>query len=131
MGRPREAIDAAMLTAAIGIDRTVEADVGRVVAGDDLARGIERYRGLERRQFVQALPAVVEGDPRFGLEPAARVGLCAAATPTLAFDRDRKLGKRCRTRRLGGRRDRRVLEGMRGCSAHEANIARQKNKSRT
>jgi hypothetical protein len=24
-----------------------------------------------------------------------------------------------------------VLEGMRGCSAHEANIARQRNKSRT
>src|SRR5829696_6562850 len=121
MGRPREAIDAAMLAAAIGIDRTVEADVGRVVSGDDLARGIERYRRLERRQFVQALPAIVEGDPRFGLEPAARVGLRATSTLSLAVDGDREFGKRCRTRRFGGRRDRRVLEGMRGCSAHEAN----------
>jgi hypothetical protein len=83
------------------------------------------------RQCVQALPTIVEGDPRFGLEPAARVGLRTAAAPSLAFNGDRKLGKRCRTRRFGGRRDRRVLEGMRGCSAHEANIARQKNKSRT
>ncbi len=91
----------------------------------------QRHRGLERRQLLEALPAVVEGDPRLGLEPAAGVGLRAAAAPPLAFDGDRKLRKRCRTRRLGGRRDRRVLEGMRGCSAHEANIARQKNKSRT
>ena len=131
MRRPGKAVDATMLAASIGIDRTVEPDVGRFVAGDDLARGIERDRGLERRQFVQALPAIVEGDPRFGLEPAARVGLRAAATPSLALDRDREFGKRCHTRRLGGRRYRRVLEGMRGCSAHEANIARHRNKSRT
>ena len=119
MGRPGEAVDAAMLAAPVGIDRTVEADIGRIVAGDDLSRGVERDRGLERRQFIEALPAVVEGDPRFGLEAAAVVGLRAAATPPLALDGDREFGKRRRcTRRLGGRRDRRVLEGMRGCSAH-------------
>src|SRR4029450_14021893 len=105
MRRPREAIDAAMLTAAIGIDRTVEPDVGRVVAGDDLARGIERHRRLERRQVVQALPAIIEGDPRFGLEPAARVGLRAAATPPLVFHLDPELRKRARTRRFRGWRD--------------------------
>ena len=131
MGRPREAVDAAMLAAAIGIDRAVEADIGRVVAGDHLARGVERDRGLERRQVFQALPAIVEGDPGFGLEAAAVVGLRAAAAPPLAFDRDREFRKRSRTRRLGGRRDRRVLEGMRGCSAHGWNIARLENKSRT
>ena len=129
--RPREAVDAAVLAAAIGIDRAVEADIGRVVAGDDLARGIQPYRGLERRQIFQALPAIVEGDPRLGLEPAAVVGLRAAAAPPLAFDGDREFRKRGRTRRFGGRRDRRVLEGMRGCSAHGRNIARRKNKSRT
>jgi hypothetical protein len=39
--------------------------------------------------------------------------LRAAAAPPFALDRDRQLGKSgsC-TRRLGGRRDRRVLEGM-------------------
>ncbi len=113
VGRPRETVDAAVLAAPVGIDRAVEADIGRVVAGDDLARGVERDRGLERRQFVEALPAVVEGDARFGLETAAGVGLRAAAAPPFALDRNRQFRKRgsC-TRRLGGRRDRRVLEGM-------------------
>src|ERR1700691_236651 len=113
MGRSRKAIDAAMLAAPIRIDRTVEADIGRVVAGDDLARGIDRDRGLERRQFVETLPAVVERCARFGLEAPAVVGLRAAATPLFALDRTRKFRKRRkRPRRFGGRRDRRVLEGM-------------------
>src|SRR6185436_2315365 len=98
---------------------------------DDLARGIQPHRGLERRQIFQALPAIIKGNPRLGLEPAAVVGLRAASTSSVTLDRDRELRKRCRTRRFGGRRDRRVLEGMRGCSAHARNIARRKNKSRT
>src|SRR6202022_1525200 len=101
------------------VDRTVKADIGRIVAGDDLARGIHGNRGLEWRQFIEALPAVIEGDARFSLEAATFVGLRAAAPPPRALDRARQFGKRRRrTRRLGGRRDRRVLEGMRGCSAH-------------
>src|SRR5580700_9567795 len=113
MRRPREAVDATMLATPVGVDRTVKADIRRVVAGDDLARGVERDRGLERRQFVEALPAVVKGDTRFSLETAAGVGLRAAAAPPVALDRDRQFRKRGRcTRRLGGRRDRRVLEGM-------------------
>src|ERR1700733_6685193 len=113
MGRPREAVDAAMLAAPVRIDRTVEADIGGVVTGDDLARGIERDRGLERRQFVETLPAVVERCARFGLEAPAVIGLRAAATPPFALDRNRKSRKRRkRPRRFGGRRDRWVLEGM-------------------
>jgi hypothetical protein len=132
MGRSREAVDAAVLAAAIGIDRAVEADIGGVVAGDDFSRGVDGDRGLERRQFVEALPAVVERDPRLGLEAAAVIGLRAAATPPFALDRDAKFRKRRkRTRRFGGRRDRRVLEGGRGCSAHGHNITRHENKSRT
>src|SRR5450432_1049844 len=132
MGRPSETVDTAVLAAAIRIDRPVEADIRGFVAGNDLARGIERDRGLERRQFIETLPAVVEGDTRFRLEAAAGVGLRAAATKPLAFDRDGQFRKRrSRTRRLGGRRDRRVLEGTRGCSAHGENIARDENKSRT
>src|SRR5882672_5368227 len=132
MGRPGKTVDAAVLAAPVGVDRAVEADIGRIVAGDDLARSVDRDRGLERRQFIQALPAVVEGDAGFGLEAAAIVGLRAAATPPLAFDRDRQFRKwrRC-TRRLGGRRDRRVLEGTGGCSTHGENIASNENKSRT
>src|SRR3954469_15866085 len=106
MGRPREAVDAAVLAAAIGIDRAVEADIGGVVAGDDFSRGVDGDTGLERRQFVEALPGVVERDPRLGLEAAACLGLRAATTPRLAFDRDAKFRKRRkRTRRFGGRRD--------------------------
>src|SRR5260221_3819973 len=106
MGWPRKTVDAAMLAAPVRVDRTVEADIGRVVAGYDLAGGIDRHRGLERRQFVEALPAVVEGKPRLSLETAAGVGLRAAAAPPLALDRDGEFGEgRRRTRRLGGRRD--------------------------
>ncbi|MGY2933966.1 hypothetical protein ACVWZ6_003568 [Bradyrhizobium sp. GM6.1] len=121
-----------MLATAVGIDRTIEADVGRFVAGDHLARGVDPDRGLERGQFFKALPAIVECDARLGLKPAAGVGLRAPASPALAVDGDRQLREvRRRTRRLGGRRDRRVLESMRGCWTHEAKIACQRNKSRT
>jgi hypothetical protein len=102
-----------MLATPVRVDRTVEADIGRIVAGDDLARGIHGNRGLEWRQFIEALPAVIERDTCFSLEAAAVIGLRAAATPPLALDRDREFRKRrSRTRRLGGRRDRRVLEGI-------------------
>src|ERR1041385_5872589 len=132
MGRPREAVDAAMLAAAVRIDRAIEADVGRIVAGDHLSSRVERHRGLERRQLVEALPAIVEGDPGFRLVAAAGIGLRATAAPALTFDDDPKFGKRRRrTRRLGGRRDRRVLEDGRGCSAHDSTIAWYENKSRT
>src|SRR5204863_7849830 len=88
MGRPSEAVDAAMLAAPVGVDGTIETDIGRIVAGDDLARGIERYRCLERRQFIEALPAVIERDPRFSLETTAGVGLRAPAAPPLPLDRN-------------------------------------------
>src|SRR2546429_2854637 len=115
MRRPRKTVDAAMLAAAVRVDRAVEADIGRVVAGNDLASGIERDRGLERRQFLEALPAVVECEPRLSLETAAGVGLRAAAAPPLALDRDGEFGKRRRrTRRLGGRRDPRGAVGVVG-----------------
>src|SRR5450631_2443707 len=115
MGRPGKTVDAAVLAAPVGVDRAVEADVGRIVTGDNLARGVDRDRGLERRQFVEALPAVIERDPRFGLEAATVVGLRAAATPPTMLDCDRQFRKGSkRTRRFGGRRAKRVLEGMRG-----------------
>src|SRR5271156_3804766 len=96
MGRSGKTVDAAVLAASVRIDRAVEADIGRIVAGDDLSRGVERDRGLERRQFIEALPAVIEGDARFGLEAAAVVGLRAAAAPPFALDRDCEFGKSSR-----------------------------------
>src|ERR1700720_3017646 len=119
MGRPRETIDAAMLATAIRVDGTVKTNVGRIVAGDDLSRGIQRDRGLEGWQFIEALPAIVERNARLSLEPPAVVGLRPAPAPPLALDRNRKLRKRRkRTRRLGGRRDRRGVEGLCGWLGH-------------
>ncbi len=42
----------------------------------------------------RALPAVIEGDPSLGLEPAAVIGLGAAAAPPIAVDRNGKFRKR-------------------------------------
>ena len=42
VARPREAIEAAVLAAAIGIDRAVEGNIGEFVAGDDRARPAPR-----------------------------------------------------------------------------------------
>src|SRR2546421_7608614 len=132
MGWPRKTVDAAMLAAAVRVDRTVKADIGRVVARNHLASGIDRDGGLERRQFVEALPAVVECEPRLSLETAAGVGLRAAAAPPLALDRDGEFGKRRRrTRRLGGRRDRRGVQGLRGCATHGPDITNHENKIKT
>jgi hypothetical protein len=49
-----------MLAAAIGVDRAVEGDVGRGVAGDDGARPLHLHFGLEGRQVFQRVPAIVE-----------------------------------------------------------------------
>ena len=61
VGRPRIAVDASMLAAPVGVDRAVEAEIGRVVARDDLAR---RLLGdgcaQRRRRFLYRAPAVVE-----------------------------------------------------------------------
>ncbi|MHC2633141.1 hypothetical protein ACVME5_005795 [Bradyrhizobium liaoningense] len=93
MRRSGEAVDAAVLAAAIGIDRAVEADVWGIVAGDHLARGVDTDTGLERRQLFQALPAVIESDARLGLVTAAGIGLCAPPSPSRAIDGDAKLGE--------------------------------------
>ena len=45
VGRAGEAVDAAVLAAAVGVDRAVEGDVGALVAGDDRARPLDRHLG--------------------------------------------------------------------------------------
>ena len=52
MGRAGEAVDAAMLAAPIGIDRAVEGNVGRLIAGDDAARPFHLYLGAEGRHVL-------------------------------------------------------------------------------
>ena len=51
-----------------------------------------RHRGLERRQVLEVLPAVVEADPRHRLVAARRIRLRAATAPALGIDRDLGIG---------------------------------------
>src|SRR5438270_2172255 len=77
-----------MLAAAVWIDRAVEADIRRVVAGDDGPRRIHRQcRGQRRRLFVGRPPAVVERDAAFGFEASATVARRAASLARPDCDR--------------------------------------------
>src|SRR5262249_5994528 len=57
---PRVAIDAAVLAAAVRIDRLTEADVGRLVARDDRARGVDVQLGARSCGNVAGLQRRVE-----------------------------------------------------------------------
>src|SRR6185437_1572439 len=130
--RARKAVDAAVLAAAIGIDRAVEADVGGIVAGDDLARGIGLHRGLERRQLVERAPAVVEGDARQRLVTAHGVRLRAAAAATLVLDDDAEqiahvlVATAFAARRCGGQLlNRRASRGCVHRTSHDLTLSRR------
>jgi len=86
------------------VDRAIEGEIGRIVAGDDLPGGVDRHGRLERRQLFEALPAVVEGDPCQRLVSAERVRRRAAAAPAFAVD-----GGAHFARRRGGQRCRRAF----------------------
>src|SRR5262245_20171832 len=87
VGRPREAIDATVLAAAVRIDRAIEADVRRIVARDDLARRVDSHRGPERWQLLERLPAVVEAHARQRLVASGGIRLRAAAAAALPVNR--------------------------------------------
>src|SRR5438067_10230665 len=88
MARPRIAVDAAMLAAAIRVDRAVEADIGRVVAGDDRPRRVDRQNCRQpRRLFLQRAPAIIECDPLLALEAAGFVASGAASLARLGGGR--------------------------------------------
>ena len=102
VGGPRVAIDAAMLAAAIGIDRAVEADVGRVVARDDASRLLYMYIGLERGQVLQRAPSVVDLLAREGLEAPACIRHGAASAPSHGIDFAGRFRQRLARRTPGG-----------------------------
>src|SRR6516164_345610 len=60
VGGPREAIDAAMLAAAIRINRSAEADIGRRVPRDDPPRRDLLHFGGQGLELGKRLPAVVQ-----------------------------------------------------------------------
>ena len=133
MRGPRETINAAVLAAAVRIDRAIKRDVGRIVAGDDLAGGVGGHCGLERRQLLQTLPAVIESDPRHRLVPAGGVRGRAAAAAAFAIDAS-AMGARVMdatahfARRRGGQRCRRAFQRGRTTHGHSS---RQKANART
>src|SRR5690606_23816509 len=74
MARPRIAVDAAVLTAAVGVDRLRERKIGRVVARDDGSRGLGLDERLERGQrLFERAPAVVVPRLREGREAPLEV----------------------------------------------------------
>src|SRR5262249_23459335 len=78
--RPGVAVDAAVLAAAVGIDRRRKAHVGAVVAGDDHLGLLGRDGGGQLlRRVVVRLPAVVEGLAHLAFVPAGDVGAGAAS----------------------------------------------------
>ena len=75
--RPGEAVDAAVLAAAVGVDREVEGEVGRVVAGEDRLDPLLDHRRLRRQpllggRLLERAPAVVVALARPGASSGAR-----------------------------------------------------------
>ena len=83
VARPGVAIEAAVLAAAIGVDRPVESDVRRLVAGDDGLGLFPGDLGRERLGRLLARPAVVELLALLKLETARDVGRGAPPAPEL------------------------------------------------
>ncbi len=77
--RPGEAVDAAVLAAAVRIDRAVEGQVRRLVVGQDAARGVLLNLGFRPRNLEWDVPAVVERLALPRLEAPAGVADRAAA----------------------------------------------------
>src|SRR5690606_27069806 len=84
--RPCEAIDAAMLAAAIGIDGAVERNVGGTVAGDDGARLFYLHLGLEGGKVLERLPSVIEHMPCRRLEAARWIDAGTPTAPAIDLD---------------------------------------------
>src|SRR5262249_47748593 len=83
MAPPRITIDATKFAAAVRGDRAVEADIRRVVPGDDRACRVDtQRRGQWSRFFVGRTPTIVERHALFGFEAPAVV---ARGTPSLAL----------------------------------------------
>src|SRR5690606_28505934 len=58
MARPGEAINAAVLATAVGVDGTIETDIGRTVVVDSRARALEANLGSLCRRRLLPLPAI-------------------------------------------------------------------------
>jgi hypothetical protein len=91
VGGPGEAIDATMLAAAIGVDRTIESNVRRSVSGYDAFRPFNRNGGPPERNSIQASDCVQPIAVRDALlqVEARRSGIADCPAPTDRLDRHR------------------------------------------
>ena len=116
MAGPGKAIDAAMLAAAIGVDRPVEGNVGRAVEGDHRPRRFRHHQRLDPRGILfDRVPAIIEGEAGLFLEPSGLVrdsppsALCGAFGGGLCVDQaDTAFGGEFLSGAHAGRRPRRT-----------------------
>lgn len=91
MRGPRETVRAAVLAAAVGIDRLGEGNVRRLVAADDAARGFLKHLGprqhLRELLGFRRVPAIVHALVDRGLETARQAPAGSAALDRCALDR--------------------------------------------
>ena len=85
MARPGKAVDAAMLAAAVGVDRAVERQIGRAVVAEGGTRHLGAHFGLYQTVRLLDLPAVIVGRARPRLEPAGLVIHSPTRPQTLAL----------------------------------------------
>src|SRR6056297_321533 len=92
MAGPRKAVDTAMLTTAIGIDRPVKRQVGRAVVTDDPARPLLRDLRAQHPRLLLAVPAICLVVHAMRLEPARRVAHGTARPQAQIMGHGRILG---------------------------------------
>jgi hypothetical protein len=124
VARAREAIEAAVLAAAIGVDRTVEADIGRGVSGDDRLRLLQRHLRLAARDLLRDVPAVVEFLAARLLEAPGIVRARPAPAPHGGIERRRS--HRAQPRRLPGIETRAALHARASREQLLATLQRQR-----
>ncbi len=108
--RPGEAVDAAVLAAAIGIDREVEVDVGRVVAREDRLDALLDHRRLGSQALLGR--GLLERAPAIVVALAAGARIAMLDRPHRAAPLDRPARRLLRTGRLVAR-DRSLSFGWR------------------
>src|SRR5690606_8453971 len=88
VGGAREAVGAAMLAAAIRVDRAVERNIRRLIPRDDPPGLLLLYLCLERRQQIERPPAIVRRVTGERLKAAGAVALRAPPTTPVRVDAD-------------------------------------------
>ena len=104
MGRPREAIDAAVLAAPIGIDRAVEAEMSGESFRAMIVRGFSMVTSVGRAvELLVEIPAVVEVLALPPARSARGIATGAPAPAAVGLDPVRRV-VHAPARRLGGLR---------------------------